>query len=500
MSSQSKVFSAFFPTPKYLLLSAAGLAITDEGVKLLEFKQPLIGAFTLSRHMAYPLPENAIESGFINDAMALKSVLNEIARSGVRYVHATLPEERTYLFTTVIDKVPEENLRDAVAFILEENVPLSLTKAVFDFDIVGEVGKNKLKISVSVLSKPVVDFYVETLTAAGLTPISFDIESQAIARAIVPRADKSPQMIVNFQFRKTGLSVVEDGIVQFTTTLPYLARERLEDFRTEVLKVFTFWINRSSEGGTPKPIAKALLCGPATVDRGFLDQLSQECGAPFLPADRLSNTSINPKSLPRAMGPHAQGYAPAIGAALASSHERLFKLLPDEGRHKAMAEYRRRRATLAVAALSVALLVGVVGSLSSYLLSKQVWVAGVTPSISKGEEAAALTKWLGLEKQKLAALSPKLDQARVSALVADLSSRKPEGISITDLSWRETGNKEGVSLSVAGIAADRQSLLSFESALNISGEYAEVSLPLSSLKKEKDISFQMKLVPKSLTP
>lgn len=303
------------------------MAVTDESVHFIQFRRGLFGnGLKLSHYEKVMLPEGVMESGFINNAEKLAEVLKDLARRyNLRYARATLPEERAYLFTATIDKVPSEGLRDAVAFIIEENVPVTLENSVFDFDVLSTAEEgDKLRVTVSVISRKVVDFYLQVLGSAGITPASFDIESQAIARAAVPRGDKTTQLILNLGKNKTGFYVVEDEVVQFTTTLPYGAgggtEAHLNDLKTEIRKIFTYW-SAHSRGGVPaKNIEKVLLCGAASLDHGFVTELMSEVTTPFDWVDPWVNVSSSIEKLPPELIKDALEYVSAIGLAIPHPH------------------------------------------------------------------------------------------------------------------------------------------------------------------------------------
>lgn len=326
-ASKSKNFSYYFPTPEYLLISNSGLAVSDEGVKFVQFRQGLLSSnLELAQHEQISLSEGVVQAGYIQDPDKLGLVLKDLSsRYGIRHVYATLPEERAYLFTAVIDRVPTEGLRDAVAFILEENVPLSLSDAVFDFDIVEDLPESKtMKLIVSVLSKKVVDFYIQVFESSGITPVSFDIESQAIARALVPKGEMKTQMIINLEKHKTGFYVVEDEVVQFTTTLPYAgtaSSPHLNDLKTEMRKVLTFWSARSTKSGLPpRAIEKILLCGRGSLDKAFVTALMADCSVPHTSANPWTNVSHGKGELPKDLLESQLDYVSAIGLALPHLH------------------------------------------------------------------------------------------------------------------------------------------------------------------------------------
>lgn len=324
-SSEKKSFFDFFPTPEYLLLSTSGLVITDESIKFVRLERGLFGhSLSLSRYEKIPLLEGIVQSGFINDAEKLTAILKDLSfRHKFEYIHATLPEERAYLFSATIDKVPAQGLRDAVAFIIEENVPVSLANSVFDFDIVEEFpASNQIKVTASVLSRKVVDFYIQVFEAAGITPVSFDIESQAIAHAIIPKGDKSTQLVINLSALKTGFYVVEDGVVQFTTTLPYGASgespyPHLSDLKGEMRKIFAFWSARNTGPDAPeRKIEKALLTGAGALKNDFVTELMSECPVEYGTALAWTNAELDVATLPKEIYQDSLDYAAAIGVAL----------------------------------------------------------------------------------------------------------------------------------------------------------------------------------------
>src|SRR3989338_7111058 len=247
----NKTFLDFFPAPELLLLSNSGIVVTDEDVKFVQLHRAILGGgFKLAHLNRVDGSNGMIEQGSDNYAELVSALKGLSLRYGVRRVQATLPDEKAYLFTTNVDKVPKKDLYDAVAFVIEENVPISLAESIFDFEIVDELSdSSNIKVAVTVLSKSTVDTYIELFEAAGITPVSFDIESQAIARAIIPRKEDRTIMIINITGKKTGFYVVEDGVVHFTPPLPpgpagEPPYPHMSDLKTEMTKILSFWSSR----------------------------------------------------------------------------------------------------------------------------------------------------------------------------------------------------------------------------------------------------------------
>ena len=316
---KSKGLLNFFPVPEYLLFYNCAIAVADTAVRFVEFKRSFFKeSFKLMHYEKVALPQDTIQAGFINKPEELTRALRELRQKhGLRYVYATLPEERAYLFSAIIEKVPTADLRDAVAFIIEENVPITLADAVFDFNVVGEMKEtNKLKVTVSVLSRKVVDFYVQVFEAAGLIPVSFDIESQAISRAIIKRGDKRTHLITNLGEKKTGFYIVENEVVQFTTTLPYGTAggsSHMNDLHSEMRKIFAFWDARPEGSGK---IERILFCGPGALDADFTRELVKEIQVEHLVADPWINLQPECNTPTTNVSQEAMEYVPAAGLVL----------------------------------------------------------------------------------------------------------------------------------------------------------------------------------------
>ena len=335
VSNRRKFFSDLFPVPEFLLLSVTGIMIRDINTKFVQLRRKMFGdGFELEYFNTVDNPKGAIESGLVNDPSGLIPILQEFSSNRkVRYVKVGLPEEKAYLFTASIDRVPYENLEDAVAFIIEENVPISLAESIFDFEIISEdKDTGKMKLAVSVLPRSVVDAYVALFESAGLTPISFDLESRAIAKTVIHKGDKQIALIINFSAKKTGFYVVEEEVVQFSTTLAYgldsdNSRSSSKELLTEEMrKVITFWNARtdhhydSNEKNTySKKIEKIILCGSLAGKSNLVDEFMTGNKIPYTLADVWINMPHSHNRTSQMLTDEALSYASAIGLVLPNS-------------------------------------------------------------------------------------------------------------------------------------------------------------------------------------
>jgi hypothetical protein len=317
-----KKFFDFFPPPKFLLLSTEGIAVTETAVQFIQFgKGTKSGGLELVHCTEAPVEAGAVRSGSIENKEALVKALKDLkTRFGVKFVHATLPEERAYLFTVVLEKVPYDNLRDAVAFTIEDNAPVSLAESIFDFEVIGATeGKSEVKVAVSVLPVEVVESYTSVFEDAGITPISFDVESQAMARALVGKDDARSHLIVNLGGEKTGLYVAEEEVAQFSSTLPYGTNGDvgLTNLKAEMHKLFAFWNTRVDKHGTlGQRIEKILFTGAGAKDEAFIAALMSGIEIEYSIGNVWANAFSFDEYIPEVSFEQSLSLGAAIGAAL----------------------------------------------------------------------------------------------------------------------------------------------------------------------------------------
>jgi len=350
----------FFPTPRFLEMPAVGLSISDSAISALELIKSSSG-FALGRFGRRPLPQGSITGGYVNNRDAVVEELRKLKVAlRLDFVNASLPEEKAYLFKTQIPHVAEKEIRGALEFKIEENVPLPAGEAIFDYVVITETGhetNNHLDIGMTVLPKKVVDTYAELLSLADITPLSFELEAQAIARALVPEGDSGTYLVVNLGEQKTGLFIVSEGVVRFTSTvgiggahiteaiakhLSVSAEEAekvksehtafkhkkheelflslinaLSALKDEIGKLSVYWSTHKEQGeAPPRKIGKILLCGRDSGLSGLSEyfssvlQIKVEVGNVWQNAFSLRDY-IPPIALDESLD-----YATAVGLAL----------------------------------------------------------------------------------------------------------------------------------------------------------------------------------------
>jgi type IV pilus assembly protein PilM len=219
-----------------------------------------------------------------------------------------------------------------------------------------------LLVSVSVYARRVVEDYLDAIQHAGLIPLSCEVESQAIARAIVPRGDKRTQLVVDFGKSTTKFSVVSREVILYSSTvdigghaltqavmkhLGVTAEEadkvkneqgfyqRANDnglseammttvsaLTEEVKKRVVFWSDQKEHGKVfAEPVEAVLLSGGNSNLQGFPEFLQKSIGVPVARARVWDNTNILDHGIPPIAQNYSLEYASTIGLALRDMYD-----------------------------------------------------------------------------------------------------------------------------------------------------------------------------------
>lgn len=349
-----------FPTPEIMSFPCVGVDISDTSLKYIQFERPHAYSSLSIRHWGnIDIPSGIVERGSVHDAAKLTAVLTEMRNaSDARYVNVSLPEERAYLFeTTVAAGTPRKDMRGLLEFKLEENVPLSPRDAYFDYAIVGEDTKNRLiRVAVAVYARSTINSYYEACTDAGLIPLSFEIEAQAIARASVARNLPGTYLIVDFGKTRMGIGIVHRGMLMYTSTIEIAGSQMSEEMRKilgdrseaelteikntkglvatkdneEIAKVLEkyaaaiadelsirihYWDSRGIDPEA-RQIQKVIVCGGSANLFGLPEYLTAKLGIPAERAQVWRNVFSIEKQIPPITRRYSYGYATAIGLGL----------------------------------------------------------------------------------------------------------------------------------------------------------------------------------------
>ena len=352
----SKLFNRFFPVPSFLAVPSFGLDIGDESLKFLELINTKNG-LEVGQHGERAIPPGIIEAGKIQNPKRMEEILFSLKKEvGIKSVRVSLPEAQVYLFRLRLEKLGLVNIRESIELALEEHIPISATDAIFDYEILSQDSQS-LDIQVATIPKNVIENYLTIFKNAQIRVQSFELEAQAISRAVVRAGSLDTHMIVDFGEKRTGIFIISRGFVMFTSTLDlggvmlndmiaknfnisFEEAEKLKRkyglernttnkelfsvllnsvsiLRDELVKHFLYWhTHKDEEGKNNPPIKKIILCGGDSNLIGLAEYFSISMKSPVEMANVWVNILDTENHIPDMNFKRALSFAAALGLAL----------------------------------------------------------------------------------------------------------------------------------------------------------------------------------------
>lgn len=312
-----KIFDAF-PPPRFLDIPYVGISISDSFVRCMKFSRKN-GKFLVSKYLEKSIPVGVVNSGQINNKEELINILDSVKKEiKVTDVKVAIGEENAYLFTAKLPIISKEEIVSAIESKMEENVPVPPAELTFDYKVLNHKKKEHLDIVVYAVPTKTVDSYVEVLNSAGLRPVSLEIESQAISRALLSPVDTDTVLIVNFSLNKAGLYVVYKGIARFSSTITIKGDpvQNPSILLQEIKKLYMYWHTLKENLDEPtRKIEKIIICGE-DVDESVIPYLSSNLDTKISLGNVWTNAFDINKEVPDVPYIESLKYASAVGLAL----------------------------------------------------------------------------------------------------------------------------------------------------------------------------------------
>jgi type IV pilus assembly protein PilM len=205
--------------PNYLTLPFAGIEICNKSIKYIEFFNKK-GILSVKNFGEVLLPPNVVRDGdILNRSVLIKSLTEVKNNISTNFIKVSIPEEKTYIFDVQIPKEAKTNIREALEFKIEENVPLKLEESSFEYEIVDNKLPKDILLGVSVIPKRVIADYTDVFYQVGVYPTSYEIESKMIASSVILKGDKKNSIIINIKDDSTVFIAVINGFVRFTSSV-----------------------------------------------------------------------------------------------------------------------------------------------------------------------------------------------------------------------------------------------------------------------------------------
>lgn len=317
----SKNFLDFFPPPKFLEIPFVALSVSDTSLRFIELRS-YEDSFVVGNYSQHQIPSGALDAGYIHKPEQIIEALKSIKEKyNLKMVKVTLPEEKAFVFRTQIPVVEASEMRSGVEFTIEENAPVSVADVEFDFVMISGTDPTHTDVAVHVVPKKVIETYMSLFTEAGLTVIAFELESQAIARAVIDKDDKDSYLILNLEKNKTGFYITTAGAISFTSTM-MITTDTLPELTEEISKIYWHAHGGKKEKNTVK-INKILLCGEGANKEGLKEHIWSSLGIAVEVANVWKNVFVLDKYVPDISYKDSLGFASVVGLSLPQTLQKI---------------------------------------------------------------------------------------------------------------------------------------------------------------------------------
>jgi len=313
-----RFLSKYFPPPQFLKPPCIGVSFSDFSIKAISFDKTSADPFLKS--VVMPIEKGSIVAGsIVNMGDVIKKLSVARKNFNLPFVFFTIPDELTYVFSTSILVGNRGNATENVAFVMEENVPLSLNDTIFDF-VPTKIVRSDLEYDASVVVaacvKKEVEKFIEALRKGGFEPMGCIHESQAIANALVPKKFLGTLCIVHARENRVGIYLVRDNLVIFSTLRSVLDGDYKKQFMDEYEKFLEYCLKYDTNQN--QQVKSVLVCGEFEYAKKAVETIidSSNCAKDVKLSNVWTNVFEIDKHLPDIPYEKSLSFAGSIGATL----------------------------------------------------------------------------------------------------------------------------------------------------------------------------------------
>jgi type IV pilus assembly protein PilM len=340
-----------------------GLDLSDLSVKMIQLDKRG-GSHSIESFSKTALPVGSIVSGEIQKPENVIRAIQDVYEKGfpkkpnTKKVVCSIPETKAFLRIIDMPKMNENELKEAIHWEVEENIPLAVDQVYYDYQILEEKigrysGENRCNVFITAVSKKVVHSFIDVIEQAGFEVMGMEIESLSQARSLLSDKETSKKSTLIFDIGDMRSSFLFSlgNIITFTSsthissqmiTDAYTSRFNITYQKAEKLKYeqgigspvmkdpfflavesllenlyqqIKYSIDFVIQAGHTDHIDEILLCGGGANTKKLPLYLSRKTGIPVYVGDPWKNVSLDHR-LPIISKEEAIQYSTAIGLSL----------------------------------------------------------------------------------------------------------------------------------------------------------------------------------------
>ncbi|MFC1644926.1 type IV pilus assembly protein PilM [Patescibacteria group bacterium] len=204
-----------------------GLDINDLSVKIVQIKK----SNNRSSIVAYgniDIPSGVVSGGEIIKKDILISKIKEVIKNAgpkkikTNRVICSLPESKSFLRIVSMPKMVDDEMREAIKWEIEANIPLSLDRVYYDWQVldrkIQQSDEGNVDVLVLASAKTVVGQFIEIVEEAGLEVVNLEVESIAQARSLIREDEEKTSLVIDMGKGSVGLMFAVGNTPCFTSS------------------------------------------------------------------------------------------------------------------------------------------------------------------------------------------------------------------------------------------------------------------------------------------
>lgn len=234
-----------------------GLDIGYQTLKVMQLKGEGPGAKLLGVAEVKIEPKTLDKDGIKNQRKAAEAIWMAMKSAKphpitARVVSAALPESLVFTKSVDLPNMRAEEINKNIPYQAGEFFPIPPNEMYMDWQIVGQLpGKNLIDVLVVAAPKKIVDSFAEVIKLAGLELSSLETKPVAVVRALIPRNDSGPYLILDIGVKTSGIICFDQGTIKLTSTVSCggddLARDfqaNIDNLASEIVHLIKYYQNR----------------------------------------------------------------------------------------------------------------------------------------------------------------------------------------------------------------------------------------------------------------
>lgn len=171
------------------------------------------------------VPERSITKNGVRGKDAIAKIIREAIRLAkpekikATLVCSALPESLVFTKSLELPSMPQKELAKNIPFQTMEFFPLPAEETYLDWQVVDTLADGTMEILAVAAPKIAVDSLVETVMLAGLEPVAIETKPIAVTRALVPKDEKGPILLIDIGAQNSSMICYDQSTIKLTSTI-----------------------------------------------------------------------------------------------------------------------------------------------------------------------------------------------------------------------------------------------------------------------------------------